>query len=100
MTAHRRRKVVRPGLIPDHRQRHLELASRLRPGLFQNLCEVVRDLSARGWDKPLNEKDSVAFRKTRDDLCQEWAATTGVTVTEAADEIAALLREGRLAYQA
>lgn len=86
-------------LIPDHRQRHLELASRLRPGLFQNLCEVVRDLSARGWIKPLNEKDAVALRKTRDGLCQEWAATTGISVTDATDEVEALLREGRIAYQ-
>ena len=86
-------------LIPDHRQRHLELASRLRPGLFQNLCEVVRDLSARGWVKPLNEKDAGALRKTRDDLCQEWAATSGVSITDAVEEVEALLREGRLIHQ-
>ncbi|MBI4769500.1 MAG: hypothetical protein HY784_03565, partial [Chloroflexi bacterium] len=57
-------------LTPDHRQRRLDLLSRLKAGLFQNVCEVVRDLTARGWLKPLSEMDSVTLRKTREGLCQ------------------------------
>lgn len=86
-------------LILDSRQRHLELLGRLKVGLFQTSCEVVRDLTARRWVKPLNEMDSRTLRRTHDGLCQEWAAAAGVTVQEAAQEIDALLLEGRQAHQ-
>ncbi len=86
-------------LILDHRQRHLELINRLKVGLFQNLCEVVRDLTARRWLKPLNELDSRTLRKTHDGLCEEWAAADGISIQEAAKEVDALLLEARQAYQ-
>ncbi|MEK7328584.1 MAG: CarD family transcriptional regulator, partial [Chloroflexota bacterium] len=41
-------------LNKDHRQRHLELMDRLKQGTLQVVCEVVRDLTARTWQKPLN----------------------------------------------
>jgi RNA polymerase-interacting CarD/CdnL/TRCF family regulator len=87
-------------LSPDHRQRQLDLRSQLRRGRLQDLCEVVRDLSARGWHKPLNESDSFALEKGRGGLCQEWAATTGATLAEANVEVNALLREARQSYSA
>jgi len=99
----RYREVLRSrpeSLAADHRQRQLDLTSRLRAGLFQNLCEVVRDLTARSWLKPLNERDSAALRKTRDDLCQEWAIADGVSVLDASDEVETLLQQGRAALQA
>lgn len=86
-------------LTMDHRQRRLDVLSRLKVGSFQGLCEVVRDLTARGWHKALNEMDAAALRKTRDDLCQEWAAADGVSVLDAVKEVDALLLEGRQAYQ-
>lgn len=98
----RYRRVLRSrpvSLILDHRQRHMDLLSHLKAGLFQNLCEVVRDLTARRWLKPLNEMDSRTLRKTHEGLCQEWAAADGVSVQEAAKEVDALLLEGRQAYQ-
>jgi CarD family transcriptional regulator len=98
----RYRSVLRSrpaSLTPDHRKRRMDLVSRLKGGLFQNLCEVVRDLTARRWLKPLNEMDSVTLRKTREDLCQEWAAANEVSVLDAAKEVDALLLEGQHAYQ-
>ncbi len=86
-------------LTPDHRQRRFDLLSRLKAGLFQNLCEVVRDLTARGWLKPLSEMDSITLRKTRDDLCTEWAAADGGSILQAVEEVNALLLEGRQAHQ-
>ncbi|MGH2524181.1 MAG: CarD family transcriptional regulator [Anaerolineales bacterium] len=87
-------------LIPDSRQRQLGLRGRLKSGAFQDTCEVVRDLTARGWHKPLNEADGLMLRNTRAGLCQEWAAADGVSVLQATDEVEALLREARQAYQA
>lgn len=87
-------------LISDHRQRRTYLLSRLRIGSFQDVCDVVRDLAARGWQKPLNEMDSVMLRRTRDSLCEEWAASAGVSILQATQEVNALLLEGQQAYQA
>ncbi|MBI3361270.1 MAG: hypothetical protein HY023_09185 [Chloroflexi bacterium] len=86
----------RPAVLnPDHRQRHLEIAERLREGSFRTLCEVVRDLTARSWLKPLSDADTVSLRKARESLCQEWAAAEGVPHAEAVTEIDELLQEAR-----
>lgn len=82
----------------DYRKRHVELADRLKQGSFRVLCEVVRDLTARGWQKPLSEGDATWLRKAREGLCQEWAAAEGVSIPEAAQEVEALLREARQAF--
>lgn len=99
----RYRSVLRSRPIPlaqDYHQRRIDILSHLKAGLFQNLCEVVRDLSARRWLKPLNEVDSSTLRKTREGLCLEWAAAEGVSLADATQEIEALLLEGRQANQA
>ncbi len=92
--AHCRRLLQKsPTLLePDHRKRQLELAARLRGGSFQTLCEVVRDLTARGRLKPLNEADSSALRRARAAMLQEWAAAANVTLADAAAEVDGLLQ--------
>ncbi len=84
-------------LNTDHRQRHLELADRLKQGSFQVMCEVVRDLTARSWHKPLNEYDTVSLQRVRGRLCQEWAASQGMSITDASGEVSSLLSESRKA---
>lgn len=94
----RYRSVLKSRPLPlnkDHRQRHLELADRLKQGSFQVMCEVVRDLTARGWVKPLNEYDTVSLQRVRGRLCQEWAASEGMSVTDASGEVSSLLLESR-----
>jgi RNA polymerase-interacting CarD/CdnL/TRCF family regulator len=96
------RAVLRgqPALLnQDHRQRHQELQTRFKRGTLQDMCEMVRDLSGRGWVKGLSEADSSALRKSRDGLLQEWAAADDVTLPEATAEINALLQEGRQTFQ-
>jgi len=87
-------------LTPDPRQRRLDLLGQLRAGSLQNLCEIVRDLTARGWRKVLGEADKATLRRAREGLCQEWAAADGVSVVQATEEVDALLLEGGQAYQA
>ena len=94
------RGVLKSRPIPlnkDQRQRHLELATRLKLGTFLVMCEVVRDLTARGWLKPLNEYDSVSLQRVRGRLCHEWAASDGVSIADATEEVASLLLESRKA---
>lgn len=86
-------------MTPDHRQRQQELSGRLKVGSLQDLCEIVRDLTGRGWSKTLGEGDSAALRLARDGLCQEWAAVDGVSVQQAATEVDALLLEAQQAYR-
>lgn len=86
-------------LDPDHRQRQLELAGRLKQGSFQSRCEVVRDLMAHGWHKPLNEGNSILLRLARGGLYQEWAAVEEVSIFEATHEVEALLLEGRQIHE-
>jgi len=86
-------------LNKDRRQRHLDLINRLKQGSFSGLCEVVRDLTAFGWDKPLNEVDTASLRQACENLCEEWAAVEGMSVDEVNRELEALLLEGRQAFQ-
>ncbi len=79
-------------------QRHTELAGRLKEGSFRVMCEVVRDLTVSGRQKPLGRSDAVILRKTRERLLQEWAASAGISETEAATEIDALLQTTQPAY--
>ena len=85
-------------LHKNHYWRHLELVSRLKQGSFQVVCEVVRDLTAWSWRKPLGQTDTSTLQKTRESLYQEWATAAGVTVVEAIKEVEALLRTTRQAY--
>jgi CarD family transcriptional regulator len=79
----------------NHHRRHLELVSRLKQGSFQAVCEVVRDLTAWSWRKPLGQTDTTTLQRTRANLYQEWAAAAGISTTEAIKEIDALLLPGR-----
>lgn len=85
-------------LNPDHRERQQELTLRLRAGSFRGMCELVRDLTARSWEKSLNEADVASLRKAREALCQEWAASKGIAPADAEREIDALLLEARQAF--
>lgn len=81
-----------------YHRRHLELATRLKEGSFQVLCEVVRDLTAWSWRKPLGQADTATLQKARENLHQEWAAAAGISVPEAVKEIDALLRVAQHTY--
>jgi RNA polymerase-interacting CarD/CdnL/TRCF family regulator len=87
-------------LINDHRQRHLALQGREKLGTFQSACELVRDLSAHTWKKPLNDVDTTTLRHAQNGVCEEWAAVDDITLPEAKSQVAALLLEGRQAFQA
>jgi CarD family transcriptional regulator len=85
-------------LNKNHHRRHLELVSRLKQGSFQVVCEVVRDLTAWGWRKPLGPTDTATLQKTRESLYQEWATAAGVSIAEAIKEVESLLLATRQAY--
>lgn len=87
-------------LNKDHRSRQIELNERLKHGSFQAVCELVRDLTAHGWRKPLSDADAALLRRIHDNLCQEWAVAAGITVGEAHKQVNALLSESKHAHLA
>jgi RNA polymerase-interacting CarD/CdnL/TRCF family regulator len=91
-------KSAPTALAADHRQRQLELTERLRQGTFRARCEVVRDLTAHGWRRPLGEGSAALLRAAHEGLDQEWAAAEGLSLSEAAQEVNTLLSEGRLLH--
>lgn len=86
-------------LATDHRRRQLELTDRLKESSFGARCEIVRDLTAHSWAKPLGESSAGLLRLAHEVLDQEWAAAQGLSLTEAAHEVQALLLEGRQKYE-
>jgi RNA polymerase-interacting CarD/CdnL/TRCF family regulator len=83
-------------LDKDHKKRRSEIIERLKAGSFRMMCEVVRDMTARSRRKPLYDADTALLQKARIDLCREWAASDGVSVEMAFQEVDALLTK----YQA
>ncbi|MEJ2011286.1 MAG: CarD family transcriptional regulator [Anaerolineales bacterium] len=86
-------------LETDHRQRQITLTARQKQGSFKSRCELVRDLTAFGWKKSLNEITSVMLQGARHALCAEWAAVEGLSIDKARMEVDALLLEGRKTYE-
>ena len=82
----------------DIKERKLAISERLREGSFRSRCELVRDLTAHGWGKPLNESTGTALRSIRQALCLEWAAAEGVSLEVATREVDELLLQGKAAF--
>lgn len=82
-------------LTDDPRTRQSHLAERLKGGTIRVQCEVVRDLYAFGEHKSLYGSMAGFFRQTQNVLCEEWAFVEGVTLDQAAQEVASLLEKSR-----
>jgi CarD family transcriptional regulator len=85
-------------LAEDRHKRNSENKTRLKSASFQDLCEILRDLTAFGWEKKLNDYDSAALRKVTAALIQEWSISAGISLDEAQNEVKALLLRGRETY--
>ncbi len=89
------RRLLRGHPVPlnqDRQLRQLEIAKRLKGRLLPELCEMVRDLRARSRQKPLGLTEDNLLRKIYKALCDEWAATDGVSAQTALYEIESLLQ--------
>jgi CarD family transcriptional regulator, regulator of rRNA transcription len=89
------RRVLRDRPVPfakNRQVRQLEIASRLKGRLLPALCEIVRDLRAQSQQRPLGTTEDGLLRKAFKALCDEWAASDGVTDRTALHEIESLLQ--------
>jgi CarD family transcriptional regulator len=76
-----------------------KLSGRINQGTVIAHCEVVRDLTAFGWRKPLYGPPAEFKRNILNVLSQEWAVVEDVSQTEALHEIGTLLKKGRTAHE-
>ena len=83
-------------LDADYRQRTAALLERLKKGSFDARCELLRDLHAHSRIKPLNDSGGAMLRKIQRMVCDEWAMAAGASLSEATQEVEALLRQGRM----
>lgn len=91
------RRLLKRHPIPldrDRKIRELELARLLKGKLLPALCETVRDLMAHSQQVPLGRTEGDLLKKTFKALCEEWAASDGVTAAIALGEIESLLQAG------
>jgi CarD family transcriptional regulator len=79
----------------NFRLRQIELNDRIKEGTITAHCEIVRDLIAHGWHKPLRGSVVTFLRGIQEALYQEWATVEEITLAEAAIEIQFLLEKGR-----
>jgi len=94
------RRVLRAPAEPlkdDFRLRQIEVNDHLKKGTLTARCEVVRDMTAYGWRKPLRGSIAVSLQTTLEVLYKEWAAVEEITPVEAATEILSLLEKGKQA---
>jgi RNA polymerase-interacting CarD/CdnL/TRCF family regulator len=83
----------------DFKKRRLDINEQLTHGSFQLVCEIVRDLTALGWYRPLAGVDASLLSRVREGLWQEWAVSTGQPLPDAIDEVTTLLRAGEQTYK-
>jgi RNA polymerase-interacting CarD/CdnL/TRCF family regulator len=83
----------------DYKKRRLDINEQLLHGTFQSVCEIVRDLTALGWYRPLAGVDASLLSKVRANLWEEWAISTGQPLPEAIHEVTALLADGEQTYK-
>ena len=79
----------------DPRLLRTRLSDHLKKGTIIAHCEVVRDLSALAWHKPLFGHMADFRRMALNVLCQEWAAVAEIPLEEATRKINAYLGKGR-----
>lgn len=73
-------------------RRHEELSRRLKQGTFPVMCEIVRDLTASAWQRPLGATAKAILKKAEEKLYQEWATAAEISIAEAMKEVETLLQ--------
>jgi CarD family transcriptional regulator len=86
-------------LVEDRFQRQVQLLERMREGSTEELCRIIRDISARNVDHKLNENDMSVLRHAQSLLLDEWQYSQGISLEESRLELEKLLQESRNATE-
>jgi len=86
-------------LVEDRFQRQVQLSERMREGSTEELCRIIRDISARSVEHKLNENDLSVLRHAQSLLLDEWQFSQGISLEESRLQLENLLQESREAAQ-
>jgi len=82
----------KPNLLPkDYKERQEEVWEKLKTGRPTLIAETVRDLSWRKARAHLTKRDSELLKRGQDLLAAEMALVSGIEVSEATEQIEAVL---------
>ena len=87
-------KVLASGgepLSTDRLERKLDLTARMKSGLLEEVCTVVRDLIFQKRSSKMNENDNATLERAREFLLSEWSVALDVPVQQAYHELESLL---------
>jgi CarD family transcriptional regulator len=76
-------------------ERQNEIFARFNTGTPEATCSIIRDLTARGLTKRLNENDTKMLKRARELLLDEWVLAMQVGYQEASSQLTALLSESK-----
>jgi RNA polymerase-interacting CarD/CdnL/TRCF family regulator len=86
-------------LCEDRFQRQVQLSERMKEGSTEELCRIIRDISARSAEHKLNENDLSVLRHAQSLLLDEWQYSQGISLEESRLQLEKLLQESREATQ-
>jgi RNA polymerase-interacting CarD/CdnL/TRCF family regulator len=79
--------------LPDNQyKRKIDLRQRMQKRTPEGLCHVIRDLSDRSHQHPLNQNDSSVLFRAEEYLLDEWVISMGDERSKALLELEGLLR--------
>ncbi len=79
----------------NRKVRQMEITARMQDGSLPSLCKMIRDLTAQRCTKSLGINEERVLEKATKALCEEWAASAGMSLVNALREIEGLLQKNR-----
>ncbi len=79
-------------LSDDRRERKLQLHTKMSEGTAESICHVLRDLTSRELNRPLNDDDRATLERARGLLLGEWGYALQVPPAQAEDELLKILK--------
>jgi RNA polymerase-interacting CarD/CdnL/TRCF family regulator len=77
----------------NYKKRELRINRIRTEGKVSSICQMIRDLSAKEREKPLNTKEKRALEAFKDLLLREWSVCVGITIQDAQRELQDALQE-------
>lgn len=78
-------------LSTDRLERKIQLAERMRSGLLEEICKVIRDLKFQKRISKMNDNDNATLERARKFLLTEWSMVLNIPITQANRELERLL---------
>lgn len=86
-------KAIPRQMAQKHTSRKSRITQVTKEGDLIEFCSLLRDLQARRVADKLNTTEQRAHRKFKKIIASEWAASSGIPVSEANKKLNAILRE-------